>query len=151
MKGGKEADHRVSVVVQRSIETLVELTDNVDELKAEIERLKAEIKRLKDLLKACENRPIPEAGEKLPAEIDVSELLNKIKELEELIAQLRKQLIDKDALINSLQNQTFELGSDNKRLSTDLDQFKVSYNALMQEVKAMKEELKKRDVKVRFQ
>lgn len=161
MKGGHEADQRVSLVVQRSIETIVELTENVDDLKAEIERLRAEIKRLNDLLKACEERraTATDAGvetitvdvgplEKPLGEMDVSELLNRIKELEALIAQLRKQLVDKDAAMNDLQNQLFNVTSDNKRLSADLDQMMVSYKAVMEEVKAMKEELKKRDAKV---
>lgn len=131
MKGGQRADQQVSMVVEKSIETMVELSKGCEDLKSENENLLAQLEALRKKLAP-----------------DVSELHDKIKKCETLIADLKRQLVEKDQIINNLERKIFDEKRVSGQLEEDLDKMSVSHKALMKELAAMKDELKKRDEKV---
>lgn len=112
-----------------------------DDLRAENDRLLAEIAELRHELSSPEEREVtmrmfqPKSVETttVPEYIDVSELLQKLKDCEETVSELREQLAEKENLVNSLK----------KELEGTIDQKK-----LLDEIEAMKAELQKKDDKV---
>lgn len=140
MKEGQTADQQVSKVVERSIETLVELSESCGDLRLENERLLSEVAELRDALAKMKEHelefdPMMRTIDTttVPEYVDIDELLEKLKNCEDTVADLRKQLDEKDTLIDSL----------NKELET-----MVSQMGLQEQIEAMAEELKRKDEKV---
>lgn len=146
MKGGQMPEQPVAKVVERSIETLGDLSKSCDDLRAENDRLLAELEELRRALASLEEKelPAPEIQYRaipqktaetttVPEYIDVSELTQKLKDCEEAVADLRRQLDEKNGIIDSL----------NKDLET-----MVSQKDLLDEIAAMKAELQRREDKV---
>lgn len=134
MKGGQKTDHEVSVVVEKSIETMMELSKSCSDLKSENENLLAQLEALQRKLG--------------PDQTDFSECHEKLEKFEALVADLKKELIDKDQAVADLKNANYNQRSASEQLELDLDKMNVSHKALMNEVDAMKNELMQKDAKV---
>lgn len=132
MKGGQTADQQVSKVVERSIETLADLSKGCDDLRLENERLLAEIAELRRALAEQKSTKTVETTT-VPEYVDVEELLQKLKDCEQAVADLKQQLDEKDKLIDSL----------NKELETMVNQ-----QDLLDQIEALKAELQRKDDKV---
>ena len=129
------AEEQVSKVVEKSIETLVDLSKSCDDLRLENERLLDELANLRRVLADYEGKEVPESVLRtvetvtVPEYVDISDLLDKLNNCEDTVADLRKQLEEKDKLIDAL----------NKELESIVSQ---------KDLEAMKEDLRRKEDKV---
>lgn len=136
---GEAAEQQISKVVEKSIETLVDLSKNCDDLRLENERLLAQVTDLRSALVDLEGKKTPETilqtaeTTTVPEYIDISDLLYKLNNCEDIVADLRKQLEERDEQIDAL----------NKELES-----MISQKGLEEQIEAMKEELRRKDDKV---
>lgn len=148
MRGGQTADQQVTKVVERSIETLVDLSKSCEDLRLENERLSAELAELRRALADLEKKQLAEeyraAGLReeslktvetttVPEYIDVSELLQKLQDCELVVSDLKHRLGEKDNVIDALRK--------------ELDAM-IAEQDLLDQIAAMKEELARKDDKV---
>ena len=150
MKGGQKADNQVSMVVEKSIETMVELSKSCEDLKSENEKLLVEIEALRRKLGQASqmNEMGLQSSNLMEGQADSSDLNDKIEKYEALVADLMRQLAEKDETINDLEKRLYDEKIISGQFEQDLDKMTISQKALMKEVSAMKDELKKRDDKV---
>lgn len=149
MKDGQKVDQQVPVVVERSMQTSVDLSKSYEDLlRTENERLQAELTQIQRSLKKVVT-PIPEESVlPLPTdeeEIDRSVLLNQLRNCETLLAELKTHLEEKTAYAEALRSELDQQKASVVAPALDLDQVTVSPTTMMDE---MKEELEKRDDKV---
>lgn len=136
---GEAAEQQISKVVEKSIETLVDLSKSCDDLRLENERLLAQVTDLRSALVDLEGKETPETilqtaeTTTVPEYIDISDLLHKLNNCEDIVADLRKQLEQRDEQIDAL----------NKELESI-----ISQKGLEEQIEAMKEELRRKDDKV---
>ena len=132
---GQVAEEQVSKVVEKSIETLVDLSKSCDDLRLENERLLDELANLRRVLADHERKEVPESILRtaetvtVPEYVDISDLLDKLNNCEDTVTDLRKQLEEKDKLIDAL----------NKELESIVSQ---------KDLEAMKEDLRRKEDKV---
>lgn len=136
MKGGQKTDHEVSSVMEKSIETMMELSKSCSDLKSENENLLAQ-------LEALQRKLGPDGG-------NFAECHEKLEKFEALVADLKKELIDKSQVVGDLENVNYNQRRISEQLEIDLDKITVSRNALMNEFDALKSELIQKDAKVSF-
>lgn len=148
MRGGQTADQQVTKVVERSIETLVDLSKSCEDLRLENERLSAELAELRGALADLEKKQLAEEYRAadlreeslktvetatVPEYIDVSELLQKLQDCELVVSDLKDRLGEKDNVIDALRK--------------ELDAM-IAEQDLLDQIAAMKEELARKDDKV---
>jgi len=148
MKDGQKVDQQVPVVVERSMQTSVDLSKSYEDLlRTENERLQAKLTQIQRSLKEVVT-PIPEESVlPLPTdeeEIDRSVLLNQLRNCETLLAELKTHLEEKTAYAEALRSELDQQKASVVAPALDLDQVTVS-PTMMDE---MKEELEKADDKV---
>lgn len=150
MKDSQRTDQQVPVVVERSIETLVDLSKSCEDLRMENERLREELTQIRHSLMDLVVPVIEDSVIPLPIdeeETDMSALLSRLRSCEALLAELRTQLDEKAARVVALQSELEEQKRSADLLALDLDRMIVSREAMMDEVTASKRELEGRDDK----
>lgn len=124
------------------IETLVSISKSCEDLRSENEKLKTEVADLKRALALCEQKmkDIEEPREvkvvetvTVPEYIDIEDLLNKLNNCEQTVANLTKELEEKNNQIDTL--------------NKELEQM-VILKSLEEQIAIMKQDLKKKDEKV---
>lgn len=136
---GEAVEQQISKVVEKSIETLADLSKSCDDLRLENERLLAQVTDLRSALVDLKGKEMPETilqtaeTTTVPEYIDISDLLYKLNNCEDAVADLRKQLEQRDEQIDAL----------NKELES-----MISQKGLEEQIEAMKEELRRKDDKV---
>lgn len=136
---GEAAEQQIFKVVEKSIETLVDPSKSCDDLRLENERLLAQVTDLRSALVDLEGKKTPETilqtaeTTTVPEYIDISDLLHKLNNCEDIVVDLRKQLEQRDEQIDAL----------NKELES-----MISQKGLEEQIEAMKEELRRKDDKV---
>lgn len=125
------------------IETLVSISKSCEDLRSENENLKAEMANLKRALAQCEAKikDIEEPKEvkvvetvTVPEYVDIEDLLNKLNNCEQTVANLTKELEEKNNKIDAL--------------NKELEQMLI-LKSLEEQIMIMKQDLKKKDEKVR--
>lgn len=125
------------------IETLVSISKSCEDLRSENESLKAEMADLKRALAQCEAKikDIEEPKEvkvvetvTVPEYVDIEDLLNKLNNCEQTVDNLTKELEEKNNKIDAL--------------NKELEQMLV-LKSLEEQIVIMKQDLKKKDEKVR--
>lgn len=152
MKDGQKVDQQVPVVVERSMQTSVDLSKRYEDLlRTEDERLQAELTQIQRSLKEIVT-PIPEESVlPLPTdeeEIDTSVLLSQLRNCETLLAELKMHLDEKTAYAEALRSELNQQKASVVTPALDLDQVTVSPMAMMDKMAEMKEEPQKPDDKV---
>ena len=107
MKGGQKADNQVSMVVEKSIETMVELSKGCEDLKSENETLLAQLEKLRKQL-AEKDKMISDLENKLFAERTVSG---------QLVEDLDKMTISHKALMKEVISMKEELKKRDDKVS----------------------------------
>lgn len=124
------------------VETLVSISKSCEDLRSENESLKAEVADLKRALAQCEKKikEIEEPREvkvvetvTVPEYIDIEDLMNKLNNCEEMVANLTKELEEKNNQIDAL--------------NKELEQMFI-LKSLEEQIAIMKQDLKKKDEKV---
>lgn len=108
MKDGQKADQQVPVVVERSMQTSVDLSKSYEEdlLRTENERLQAELTLIRRSM-----REVVTPGKRVPPlavdeeEMDMSTLLSQLRNCETLVAELKTHLDEKTAYAEALQRE----------------------------------------------
>ncbi|XP_046822126.1 myosin-2 heavy chain-like [Vespa crabro] len=156
MKNGEEADRQVADVVERSMDTMVDLSKGCEELKLDNERL---YRLLKDLGISPEEideylknlADDPAIYKKTIEDSPQNKLLNlekKLKDCEEAMKGMRGQLDEKNTILESLTKELDQERRTSIAFASDLDKVSVSYKTLMEEVIAAKTELQRKDEKI---
>lgn len=147
MKDGQKADQQVPVVVERSMQTSVDLSKSYEDLlRTENERLQAELTQIRRAMKEVVT-PVSEEVV-LPIdeeEMDTSTLLNQLRNCETLLAELKTHLDEKTAYVEALRSELDQQKASIVAPVLDLDQMIVS-PAVMEEI-IEKEEPEKPDDK----
>lgn len=129
MKDGQKADQQVSVVVERSMQTSVDLSESYENLRIENERLQAELMQIRRSIKEVAV-PILKDSVAPPSideeEIDTSTLLSRLQNCEVLLAELKTHLDEKTAYAEALKSELEEQKA-SAALALDMDQVTVSY------------------------
>lgn len=124
------------------IETLVSISKSCEDLRSENDRLKGEMTDLKRALAQCEQKmkDIEEPREvkvvetvTVPEYIDIEDLMNKLNNCEQTVANLTKELEEKNNKIDALKK--------------ELEQMAI-LKSLEEQIAIMKQDLKKKDEKV---
>lgn len=127
MKDGQKADQQVSVVVERSMQT-VDLSESYENLRIENERLQAELMQIRRSIKDVAV-PILKDSVAPPSideeEIDTSMLRSRLQNCEVLLAELKTHLDEKTAYAESLKSELEEQKA-SAALALDMDQVTVS-------------------------
>jgi FtsZ-binding cell division protein ZapB len=135
----ESAEQRISKVVEKSIVTSVDLSKSRDDLRLENEPLLSQATDWRSALAELEGKEMPEtisqAAETIavPEYIDISDLLDKLNNCEDIVADLRKQLEERVEQIDAL----------NKGLES-----MVSQKGSLERIEATKEQLKREDDEV---
>lgn len=107
MKDGQKADQQVSTV-ERSMQTLLDRRESYEDLRTENERLQAELTQIRRTMKEVVT-PIEKDGVVRPLideeGMDASTLLDRLRNCEVLLAELRMQLDVKTAHAETLQSE----------------------------------------------
>lgn len=139
MKDGQKADQQVPVVVERSMQTSVDLSESYENLQIENERLQAELMQMRRSIKEVA-APILKDSIAPPSkdeeEIDTSTLLSRLQNCEVLLAELKMHLDEKTAYAEALKS---ELEEQKASVALDMDQVTISRKD-MDEVEIKKEE-----------
>lgn len=143
MKDGQKADQQVSVVVERSMQTSVDLSESYENLRIENERLQAELMQIRRSIKEVAV-PILKDSVAPPSideeEIDTSTLLSRLQNCEVLLAELKTHLDEKTAYAEALKSELEEQKA-SAALALDMDQVTVSYKDIkVDEVVEIKKE-----------
>ncbi|KAK2587617.1 hypothetical protein KPH14_003743 [Odynerus spinipes] len=156
MKNGEQADRKVADVVEKSMDTMVDLTKGCEELKLTNERLRHLLEDLgmspeeiDEYLKTLAESP--DAYKKAIKESPQSKLLKQREDLqncEEAMKNLKNELEEKIALAESLTQELNNERRSSSLLASDLDKVSVDYKTLTSEVAATKEELEQKDNKI---
>ncbi|EGI67148.1 Cytochrome P450 6B3 [Acromyrmex echinatior] len=146
MKDGQKADQQVSVVVERSMQTSVDLSKSYEDL-LRTERLQAEptqIRRtLEEVVTFSEEIDVPLSAK----EEDIPALLSQLRNCKMLLAELKMHLDEKTAYTEALQSELNKLKASIVIPMVDLDEMIV--RSAMDEVAEMKEEPEKPDKEIR--
>lgn len=135
----ESAEQRISKVVEKSIVTSVDLSKSRDDLCLQNERLLSQATDWRSALVELEGKEMPETISQtaetiaVPEYIDISDLLDKLNNCEDMVADLRKQLEERDEQIDAL----------NKGLVS-----MVSQKGSLEQTEATKEQLKREDDEV---
>lgn len=152
MKDGQKVDQQVSVVVERSMQTSVDLSESYEDLlRAENERLQAELTQIRRSMKEALIPVSEESILPLPTdeeETDMSAVLNQLRNCETLLAELKRHLDEKTAYAEALRSELDQQKASVAAPALDLDQTTVSPATIMDEMVEMKEEPEKPDDKV---
>ncbi|XP_015190531.1 PREDICTED: uncharacterized protein PFB0765w-like [Polistes dominula] len=163
MKNGEEADRQVADVVEKSMDTMLDLSKGCEKLKLDNERLRRLLEDLgmsseeiDEYLKNLSSDPMVykinndndvEAIQESPQ----NKLLNlekKLNDCYESMKVMKDQLDEKNATLELLRKELDTEKSFSLALASDLDKISVSYKTLMEEVVASKEELQRKDKKI---
>ncbi|KAI4504407.1 hypothetical protein M0802_000878 [Mischocyttarus mexicanus] len=159
MKNGEEVDRQVADVVEKSMDTMLDLSKGCEELKLNNERLRRLLEDLgmspeeiDEYLKNFPGDPIAYRSEfKEIQESPQNKLLNLEKELkdcEKAMKGMKDQLDEKTAALESLTKELEREKSSSFAFASDLDKVSVSYKILMEEIAAAKAELQRKDEKI---
>lgn len=129
MKDGQKADQQVSVVVERSMQTSVDLSKSYEDLlRTENERLQAELTQIRRSMKEVVT-PVSEERVPLPTdeeETDMSALLSQLRNCETLLGELKTHLDEKTAYAEALRSELDQQKASVAAPTLDLDQLIVS-------------------------
>lgn len=155
MKDGQKADQQVPVVVERSMQTLVDPSKSYEDLlRAENERLQTELAQIRRSMKEVVTPLAEETVLPLPTdeeEAGESVLLSQLRNCETLLAELKTHLDEKTAYAEALRSELDQQKAAAAAVvapALDLDQVTVSPTAVMDEMPETKEEVEKADDKV---
>ncbi|XP_008206614.1 paramyosin-like [Nasonia vitripennis] len=148
--GDQHAMRLSSAALEKSIETMAELTTSCDQLKRENERLLAEVEGLKKEIKAdtADEEKFVKEDDLEASAAEISELANRVRSCESTATQMRLQLAEKDETINELQKKLYAERRGSQQLERDLERTLVSQRGFVAESDAMKAELADKDQKV---
>lgn len=136
MKDGQKADQQVSVV-ERSMQTSVDLSESYENLRIENERLQAELMQIRRSIKEVavpilKDSVVPPSIDE--EEIDTSTLLSRLQNCEVLLAELKTHLDEKTAYAEALKSELEEQKAASAALALDMDQVTVSRKDTVDEV-----------------
>lgn len=130
MKDGQKADQQVPMVVERSMQTLADVSKSYEDLRVENERLQTELTQIRrsmeevaaSLLEGTVARPED-------SRIEMSALLTRLQNCEALLAVYRTQLDEKTAYAEALLSELEVQKTSAAALALELDRLTVSYEA----------------------
>lgn len=144
MKDGQKADQQVPMVVERSMQTLADLSKSYEDLRIENERLQTELTQIRRSMEEVAASfqegtvVLPSADEE---SIDTSSLLTQLRNCETLLAVCRMQLDEKTAYAETLLSELEVQKASVAALALDLDRMTASYEVVMNEMIEAKKEL----------
>jgi len=144
MKDGQKADQQVlPVVVERSMQTSVDLSESYENLRIENERLQAELMQMHRSIREVDvpilkDSIAPPSIDKEEIDTERSTLLSRLQNCEELLAELKMHLDEKTAQAEALKSELEEQKA--SALALDMDQVTVSRKDAEDEVEIKKEE-----------
>lgn len=144
MKDGQKADQQVlPVVVERSMQTSVDLSESYENLRIENERLQAELMQMHRSIREVDvpilkDSIAPPSIDKEEIDTERSTLLSRLQNCEELLAELKMHLDEKTAHAEALKSELEEQKA--SALALDMDQVTVSRKDAEDEVEIKKEE-----------
>lgn len=144
MKDGQKADQQVPVVVERSMQTSVDLSESCENLRIENERLQAELMQMRRSIKEVDvsilkDSIAPPSIDKEEIDTERSTLLSRLQNCEELLAELKMHLDEKTAYAEALKSELEEQKA-SVALGLDMDQVTISRKDMEDEVEIKKEE-----------
>lgn len=145
MKDGQKADQQVSVVVERSMQTSVDLSKSYEDL-LRTQRLQAELTQIRRSMEEVVTPVSEEIVVPLPADVeeeDIPALLSQLRNCKMLLAELKMHLDEKTAYAEALRSELDQQKASVVVPALDLDEMIVKPATMVVEMKEEPEKLEK--------